>query len=101
MLCCKQVAKALEKGDYQDLGPFRKAMLRLHVHLCGFCRNYHSHVMNMQDISRNFRTMDDDDPREDAGSREGPAMSEDAMKRLQAALQQASPGASQADSQPG
>jgi hypothetical protein len=67
MLTCKSVSKALERGDYDKLPPFRKKLLGLHVHLCSMCGPYNGFVMTMQDTAREFT---DHEEKDGAGSTE-------------------------------
>jgi hypothetical protein len=93
MLACKQVANALSQGDYENLPPFRKAMLKVHVKLCVMCGKYHRDVMDMQDGVRKFRHQ------EDAGVLEHtPALSEDSKRRMLSAIHDAGGSSSTASS---
>lgn len=55
MWMCRQVAKALAEGNYEELPPLRKFGLKLHVKLCGMCGKFHRQVMDFQDAARLFR----------------------------------------------
>lgn len=59
MWMCRQVAKALADQDYEEMTPFRKASLKLHVRLCTMCGRFHRQVMDMQDGVRGFRDHED------------------------------------------
>ena len=59
MLTCKQVSKALSKGDYEDLPPIRKFFLKLHVKLCIFCGKFNHQVMETQNMCRHYRTKEE------------------------------------------
>lgn len=54
MWTCKHVAKALAEKNYQDLTPFQRWSLKLHVRLCVVCGRFHSQVMDFQDGTRKF-----------------------------------------------
>ncbi len=60
MMTCKQVHKALAAGDYQDLSPFRRFMLRMHVAMCFMCHGFNHNIMVFQDTARAFREHEDE-----------------------------------------
>ena len=84
MIACKQVAKALEKGDYEKLPPISKYFLKLHVKLCTMCGGYHEHVMTMQDTAREFNAHEEVLP-----PRENDKLSVEASERMRQALRAA------------
>lgn len=58
MFTCKQVSRTLENKNYEDLSPFQKAMVRIHIALCVVCGKYNTQVMDMQKLSRCFCNRD-------------------------------------------
>ncbi len=62
MLTCKQVSKALAEGDYMDLPPFKRFMLRSHVSLCCVCSGFNRGIMAFQDLTRAFRAREENLP---------------------------------------
>lgn len=58
MFTCKQVSKALAIEDYENLTPWRRAMLKLHVKLCVFCGKFNCQVMESQDMCRDYKKVE-------------------------------------------
>ncbi len=54
MFTCKQVSRALENENYEDMTPLRKAFLRFHIAICIVCGKYNTQVMEMHKLSRCF-----------------------------------------------
>jgi len=75
MLTCKQVSKALAEGDYNDLPPRKRFLLRLHVTLCFICHGFNRNIMRFQDMIRVFRGKEDSLPF-------GPTLPEAARQRI-------------------
>lgn len=84
MIACKQVAKALEKGDYNKLSAWSKFWLNAHVKLCTMCGGYHKHVMTMMDTARGFNERE-----EDLSSTEGSCLNPATAERIRSALRDA------------
>ncbi|MCE9614492.1 MAG: hypothetical protein K8T26_09465 [Lentisphaerae bacterium] len=61
MLTCKQVSRALERGDYAKLPPLSRLALRLHVAMCVVCGGYNRQVMAFYDAVRAFLKAEDAD----------------------------------------
>ena len=55
MFTCKQVSKSLFSDDYNNLSPFKKCMLKLHVKLCCVCGKFNRQVMDSQDMCRYYK----------------------------------------------
>ena len=83
MWMCRQVAKALADGDYDQLPLGKKVGLKLHVFLCVMCGKYHRQVMDMQDGVRGFLEHE-----EEPQVAPDVHLSEDARERLTKALHQ-------------
>ncbi len=41
---CSDVARAVADGSYEESGPARRVMLRLHMAVCYFCRRYAAQI---------------------------------------------------------
>jgi aerobic-type carbon monoxide dehydrogenase small subunit (CoxS/CutS family) len=85
MITCKSVSKALARGDYEKLSPLRRKMLRLHVRLCGMCRNYNGFVMTMQDTAREYNEHEE-------ALAEGEKLPSDVADRIKATARDTLPG---------
>ncbi len=81
MFTCKQVSKALAEGDYENLPPLKKWLLKVHVLLCFICRGPNRNIMTFQDLVRAFRRHEEAMP--PAG-----AMPQEVKDRLKAALRE-------------
>ena len=55
MLTCKQVSKALHKADYHKMSRLRRAFLKLHISLCGFCGKFNNQVIESQEMCNCFK----------------------------------------------
>ncbi|MBT3194067.1 MAG: hypothetical protein HN341_16105 [Verrucomicrobia bacterium] len=82
MMTCKQVHKALAKGDYRDLPRLQRWGLLMHVSMCFVCRAYNREIMLFQDAARAFREHE-----EELGSQT--RLSEEARERFRAAIRTA------------
>lgn len=83
MLRCKQVSDALANGNYWEL-PLRKRIgLKMHVGLCFVCGPFNRFIMLMQDTTRHYLAHEQKDPPPASMT-----LSEDAKKRLAAALKE-------------
>lgn len=61
LLTCKQVSRALEHKNYEDLSRWDKIQLRFHIAICVICGKYNTQVMQFQKLTRRFRNLADDD----------------------------------------
>ena len=82
MLTCKQISKALADGDYRDLSPMRRFLLRMHVAMCFMCHGFNRDIMLFQDTTRAFREHEQDIAPETH-------LPEDARERMRQALKAA------------
>lgn len=80
MLTCKQVSNALADGDYMDLPPFKRLLLRMHVSLCLVCHGFNRNIMVFQDLARMFRSKEEQLPF-------GPKLPDDTKRRIREAIQ--------------
>jgi len=55
MLTCRQVSRALAKGDYNYLPGWRRALAKFHVSWCGICGGYNKEVMLFHDLTHFYR----------------------------------------------
>ncbi len=59
MMTCKQIQKALANGDYSDLSPLQRMLLKFHVTICFICGGYNREIMLFQDTARAYRERED------------------------------------------
>lgn len=92
---CKQVSNHLSKADYDKLSPLAKASLKFHVLICPVCGAYNRQVMKFQDMTRKFRSRQEEILESD--SPEAPCLGEEKREQIKAALRSASSGTSPRD----
>lgn len=85
MIACRQVAKALEDHRYYELPWWRRIPMFIHIRLCVMCGDYHQQIVDVQKGVKNYLDHEEaDDLNPDLH------LSDEAKKRMEAALKQAS-----------